>query len=330
MSRGARATGTLYTSIAGALLASCGWVDALLYTATRKRLLKDTMPSSTGSDAATSHCCDYSNSNGEIHEECMFSSWNSTTTTEMQQMKQLQKGGSANPHHASLISDDGTIPTTTTTTPTNDFDAMTMTMKMMSSSSPSDRKEIISTSTTASTATATETIPHELFERKQSQLFSSPPPPPATATAGAGAATAARERTNSTEPMLSSSPSSASASTSRWGRSFSLSRSKSKSNKNWRTGMGRRAGKTASGSVDHHQHHQQQQKKKEEDEIFCTTTTTAAREDVGEESFGGDGSRGNHHQLPEDLRLEVIVPTMPLPVYLGEKFELGNEEKERW
>lgn len=95
--------------------------------------------------------------------------------------------------------------------------------------------------------------------------------------------------------------------------------------------MGRRAGKTASGSVDH-QHHQQQQKKNEEDEIFCTTTatTTAAREDVGEESFGGDGSRGNHHQLPEDLRLEVIVPTMPLPVYLGEKFELGNEEKERW
>lgn len=100
-------------------------------------------------------------------------------------------------------------------------------------------------------------------------------------------------------------------------------------------GMGRRAGKTASGSVDHHHHHQhqqQQQKKKEEDEIFCTNTTTlAAREDVGEENFGGDGSRRNHHhQLPEDLRLEVIVPTMPLPVYLGEKFELGNEEKERW
>lgn len=96
--------------------------------------------------------------------------------------------------------------------------------------------------------------------------------------------------------------------------------------------MGRRAGKTASGSVDHQQQ-QQQQKKKEEDDRFCTpnTTTTAARDDVGEESFGGDGSRGNHHhQLPEDLRLEVIVPTMPLPVYLGERFELGKEEKERW
>lgn len=99
-------------------------------------------------------------------------------------------------------------------------------------------------------------------------------------------------------------------------------------------GMGR-AGKTAGGSVDH-QHQQQQQKKKEEDEIFCTTTATAARDDdIGEESFGGDGSRGNHHhhhQLPEDLKLEVVVPTMPLPVYLGEKFELGKEEKEekRW
>lgn len=98
-------------------------------------------------------------------------------------------------------------------------------------------------------------------------------------------------------------------------------------------GMGR-AGKTAGDSVDH-QHQQQQQKKKEEDETFCTTTaaTTAARDDVGEESFGGDG-RGNphHHQLPEDLRLEVVVPTMPLPVYLGEKFELRNEEEEekRW
>lgn len=92
-----------------------------------------------------------------------------------------------------------------------------------------------------------------------------------------------------------------------------------------------RGGKTASGSVDHQQ--QQQQKKMEEDERFCTTTTTAARDDdVGEESFGGGDARGNpHHQLPEDLRLEVVVPTMPLPVYLGEKFELGNEDKEeRW
>lgn len=99
--------------------------------------------------------------------------------------------------------------------------------------------------------------------------------------------------------------------------------------------MGRRAGKTAGDSVDHQQQQPQQQKKNEEDERFCTTTTAAAaRDDVGEESFGGDGSRENHHhhhQLPEDLRLEVVVPTMPLPVYLGEKFSLGNEEEEkRW
>lgn len=95
-------------------------------------------------------------------------------------------------------------------------------------------------------------------------------------------------------------------------------------------GMGR-GGKTAGGSVDHQQ--QQQQKKNEEDERFCTTTpnTTARDDDVGEENFGGDARGNPHHQLPEDLRLEVVVPTMPLPVYLGEKFELGNEEEEkRW
>ena len=44
MSHGARATSNVYTSIAGGLLTSCGWVDTLLYTLTRKRLLKDTMP----------------------------------------------------------------------------------------------------------------------------------------------------------------------------------------------------------------------------------------------------------------------------------------------
>lgn len=44
MSDGTRATSNLYTSIAGGLLTSCGWVDTLLYSLTRKRLLSDTMP----------------------------------------------------------------------------------------------------------------------------------------------------------------------------------------------------------------------------------------------------------------------------------------------
>ena len=33
-----------YASCAGAMITSCGWVDTLLYTLTRRRLLKDTMP----------------------------------------------------------------------------------------------------------------------------------------------------------------------------------------------------------------------------------------------------------------------------------------------
>ncbi|KAI5357614.1 Putative G protein-coupled receptor GPR1 [Septoria linicola] len=44
MSHGAEPTSNLYTCIAGSLLTSCGWVDSLLYTLTRKRLLQDTMP----------------------------------------------------------------------------------------------------------------------------------------------------------------------------------------------------------------------------------------------------------------------------------------------
>lgn len=38
-----------YACVAGALITSCGWVDSLLYTLTRKRLLQDTMPGATSS-----------------------------------------------------------------------------------------------------------------------------------------------------------------------------------------------------------------------------------------------------------------------------------------
>lgn len=34
-----------YACIAGGMITSCGWVDSLLYTLTRRRLLKETMPS---------------------------------------------------------------------------------------------------------------------------------------------------------------------------------------------------------------------------------------------------------------------------------------------
>jgi hypothetical protein len=36
-----------YACFAGAMITSCGWVDTLLYTLTRRRLLRDTMPQSS-------------------------------------------------------------------------------------------------------------------------------------------------------------------------------------------------------------------------------------------------------------------------------------------
>ena len=36
-----------YALVAGAMITSCGWVDTLLYTLTRRRLLKDSMPQSS-------------------------------------------------------------------------------------------------------------------------------------------------------------------------------------------------------------------------------------------------------------------------------------------
>jgi hypothetical protein len=36
-----------YACVAGAMITSCGWVDTLLYTLTRKKLLRDTMPGTT-------------------------------------------------------------------------------------------------------------------------------------------------------------------------------------------------------------------------------------------------------------------------------------------
>lgn len=38
-----------YACVAGAMITSCGWVDSLLYTLTRQKLLKDTMPGGTSS-----------------------------------------------------------------------------------------------------------------------------------------------------------------------------------------------------------------------------------------------------------------------------------------
>lgn len=37
-------TSVAFQCVAGSLITSCGWVDSLLYTLTRKRLLQDTMP----------------------------------------------------------------------------------------------------------------------------------------------------------------------------------------------------------------------------------------------------------------------------------------------
>ncbi|EMC97858.1 hypothetical protein BAUCODRAFT_120782 [Baudoinia panamericana UAMH 10762] len=49
MAHDGRATSSVFACIAGSLITSSGWVDSLLYTLTRKRLLKDTMPGQSSS-----------------------------------------------------------------------------------------------------------------------------------------------------------------------------------------------------------------------------------------------------------------------------------------
>ena len=48
-----RPTSNAYSIVAGCLLTSCGWVDSLLYTLTRRRLLQDTMPSGSARRASS-------------------------------------------------------------------------------------------------------------------------------------------------------------------------------------------------------------------------------------------------------------------------------------
>jgi len=45
MAHHGRSASDTFACVAGSLLTSCGWVDSLLYTLTRRRLLQDTMPS---------------------------------------------------------------------------------------------------------------------------------------------------------------------------------------------------------------------------------------------------------------------------------------------
>ena len=47
MAHGGEPYSDAYACVAGAMITSCGWVDTLLYTLTRRRLLKDTMPQSS-------------------------------------------------------------------------------------------------------------------------------------------------------------------------------------------------------------------------------------------------------------------------------------------
>lgn len=47
MSHNSKPYSNEYALVAGALITSCGWVDTLLYTLTRRRLLRDTMPQSS-------------------------------------------------------------------------------------------------------------------------------------------------------------------------------------------------------------------------------------------------------------------------------------------
>lgn len=47
MAHGSKPYSDEYALVAGTMITSCGWVDTLLYTLTRRRLLKDSMPQSS-------------------------------------------------------------------------------------------------------------------------------------------------------------------------------------------------------------------------------------------------------------------------------------------
>ena len=54
MAHNSRSQSDTFTCVAGGMLTSCGWVDSILYTLTRRQLLKDTMPSGASSRRAES------------------------------------------------------------------------------------------------------------------------------------------------------------------------------------------------------------------------------------------------------------------------------------
>lgn len=65
MAHNGASTSNAFACTAGALLGSCGWVDALLYTLTRKRLLSATMPGSSGSGSGSGRGGPAGNNPGE-------------------------------------------------------------------------------------------------------------------------------------------------------------------------------------------------------------------------------------------------------------------------
>ncbi|KAK5111892.1 hypothetical protein LTR62_004624 [Meristemomyces frigidus] len=58
MAHGGQGYSTVFACLAGSMITSCGWVDSLLYTLTRKRLLQDTMPGHASSGRRTGELSD--------------------------------------------------------------------------------------------------------------------------------------------------------------------------------------------------------------------------------------------------------------------------------
>jgi hypothetical protein len=69
MARGGQSPSNVTNCVTGALLASCGWVDCLLYTLTRERLLANTMHKGSkqgGTGTGTQSYSDHQSKNGTI------------------------------------------------------------------------------------------------------------------------------------------------------------------------------------------------------------------------------------------------------------------------
>lgn len=93
MARGGKNSNDVTSCVVGALLASCGWVDCLLYTLTRQRLLTDTMKTATGPGQSQSRSqSDHNSKGGSILQTTTYTVRNQSAEAPKEQSSDTLSG----------------------------------------------------------------------------------------------------------------------------------------------------------------------------------------------------------------------------------------------